>query len=87
MEEAQPSSTALGAAMLRAAHQLLDDPPKIFDDTFALRLCGCENETGLRVQLDQVAAEIARRASIDFAQTALHHIRVSVIVRSRYVED
>jgi methyltransferase (TIGR00027 family) len=87
MEEAQPSSTALGAAMFRAAHQLLDDPPKIFDDTFALRLCGCENETALRVQLDQVAAEIARRASIDFAQTALRHLRASVIVRSRYVED
>jgi methyltransferase (TIGR00027 family) len=87
MEEAQPSSTALGAAMFRAAHQLLDDPPKIFDDTFALRLCGCENETALRVQLDQVAAEIARRASIDFAQIALRHLRASVIVRSRYVED
>ena len=67
--------------------QLLDDPPKIFDDTFALRLCGCENETALRVQLDQVAAEIARRASIDFAQTALRHLRTSVIVRSRYIED
>ena len=87
MEEAQPSSTALGAAMFRAAHQLLDDPPKIFDDTFALRLCGCENETALRVQLDQVAAEIARKTSPDFAQIALRHLRASVIVRSRYVED
>lgn len=87
MEEGRPSFTALGAAMFRAAHLLLDDPPKIFEDTFALRLCGCENEAALRVQLDQVAAEIARRASIDFAQTALRHLRASVIVRSRYVED
>jgi methyltransferase (TIGR00027 family) len=73
--------------MFRAAHLLLDDPPKIFEDTFALRLCGCENEAALRVQLDQVAAEIARSSSPDFAQIALRHLRISVIVRSRYVED
>jgi methyltransferase (TIGR00027 family) len=87
MEEGRPSFTALGAAMFRAAHLLLDDPPKIFEDTFALRLCGCENEAALRVQLDQVAAEIARSTSPDFAQIALRHLRASVIVRSRYVED
>jgi methyltransferase (TIGR00027 family) len=73
--------------MFRAAHLLLDDPPKIFEDTFALRLCGCENEAALRVQLDQVAAEIAVRTSPDIAQIALRHLRASVIVRSRYVED
>jgi len=30
--------------MLRAAHLLWDDPPKIFEDTLALRFSGCENE-------------------------------------------
>jgi O-methyltransferase involved in polyketide biosynthesis len=32
------STTALGAAGLRAAHLLLDDPPPIFEDPLALRL-------------------------------------------------
>jgi methyltransferase (TIGR00027 family) len=86
MEEGQPSSTALGAAMLRAAHLLWDDPPKIFEDTFALRLSGCENEAALQVQLDRLAAEFARRSSPDLAQIALRYLRAEVIMRSRYVE-
>ena len=87
MEEGRPSFTALGAAMLRAAHLLWDDPPKIFEDTFALRLCGCENEAVLRVQFDRLAAEIARSTSPDFAQIVLRNARAPVIMRSRYVED
>jgi hypothetical protein len=38
MEEGRPSFTAIGSAMLRAKHLLWDDPPKIFEDIFALRL-------------------------------------------------
>jgi hypothetical protein len=30
------------------AHLLWDEAPKIFEDTFALRLCGCESEAALR---------------------------------------
>ena len=86
MEEGRPSFTALGAAMLRAAHLLWDDPPKIFEDTLALRLSGCENEAALRVQLDRLAAEFAGRSNPDFAQIALRYLRGEVIVRSRYVE-
>jgi hypothetical protein len=32
MENSQPSFTAIASAMLRAAHLLWDDPPKIFED-------------------------------------------------------
>src|ERR1700730_13597041 len=87
MEEGRPSFTALAAAMLRAAHLLWDDPPKILEDTFALRLSGCENEAALRVQFDRLAAEIARSTSPDFAQIVLRYLRAVVIMRSRYVED
>ena len=87
MEEQRPSSTALAAAMFRAAHLLLDVPPKIFEDTLALRLCGCENEGALRVQLDRLAEEIARRTNPDFARIALRYLRAVVVMRSRYVED
>jgi hypothetical protein len=31
MEGGQPSDSAIGCAMLRAAHLLWDDPPKIFE--------------------------------------------------------
>jgi hypothetical protein len=37
MEEGNPSATAILIAMLRAAHLLWDYPPKIFEDTLALR--------------------------------------------------
>jgi len=73
--------------MFRAAHLLWEDPPKIFEDSLALSLSGCENENGLRAQLDKIAAEIAQSTSPDFAQTVLRYARAPVIIRSRYVED
>jgi methyltransferase (TIGR00027 family) len=73
--------------MFRAAHPLLDDPPKIFADTFALRFCGCENEAALRVQLDRLAKEIAQKTSHDLARITLRYLRAVVVTRSRYVED
>ena len=63
MEEGIPSATAIGCAMLRAAHLLWDDAPKILEDTLALRLSGCESEAALRAQLDRMDAEAARNTS------------------------
>jgi methyltransferase (TIGR00027 family) len=87
MEEGRPSFTAIGSAMVRAAHLLWDDPPKIFEDTLALRLSGCESEAALRAQLDRVAAEVARSTSPEFAQTVLRSLTAPVIMHSRYLED
>jgi methyltransferase (TIGR00027 family) len=87
MEEGRPSFTAIASAILRAAHLLWDDSPKIFEDTLALRLSGCESESALRVQLDRLEAEAARGASLAFARTLLRSIRASLIMRSRYLED
>jgi methyltransferase (TIGR00027 family) len=87
MEEGRPSFTAIGSAMVRAAHLLWDDQPKIFQDTLALRLSGCESEAALRAQLDRVAAEVARNTSPEFAQTVLRSLTAPVIMHSRYLED
>jgi methyltransferase (TIGR00027 family) len=87
MEEGRPSSTAIGAAMLRAAHLLLDDEPKILKDDFALGFSGVENEAALQAALDTMRAEFARRASPDLAHSLLRHLRASVTMRSRYTED
>ena len=73
--------------MLRAAHLLWDDPPKIFQDTLALRLSGCVDAASLREQLDRVDAEFARGTSHEFALSMRRSITATVCMRSRYVED
>ena len=60
MEEGKPSATAMVVAMLRAAHLLWDQPPKIFEDTLALQLSGYSSEAALKAQIDKLDAEIAR---------------------------
>ena len=87
MEEGRPSSTARGAAMLRAAHLLLDEEPKILTDNFALGLSGAESEAALRIALEMMRADFAQRASPELAHSLLRHLRASVTMRSRYTED
>ena len=85
--EGQPSVTAISSAMARAAHLLWDDPPKIFEDTFALALSGCADERVLRGRLDAVLAEFTAKFGGDLAQAALKSARCAVVMRSRYVEE
>src|SRR5262245_61318675 len=61
MEEGRPSVTAIGAAMIRAAHLLLDGEPKILRDDLALGLSGIANEAALRAAVEGLRAEIAQR--------------------------
>ncbi|MBM3344057.1 MAG: class I SAM-dependent methyltransferase [Betaproteobacteria bacterium] len=72
MAQGQPSRTAQGAAMLRAAHQLIDTP-RVFEDALALNIIGAEAQAALRQNL----ARYAERASL----------RAYVALRSRYSED
>ncbi len=74
MEANQPSRTAQGAALHRAAHQLVDLPP-IFADPLALKIVGDEAATELRAGRDPHA---------EFGSAAL---RAFVAVRSRFAED
>ena len=87
MEEGTPSVTAMLMALFRAAHLLWDDPPKIFEDTLALRLSGCESEAGLRAQLDRLDAEVARSTGPDVALIGRRFVTALVVMRSRYLED
>ncbi len=87
MEEGKPSATAIISAIARAAHVLWDQPPKIFEDTLALHLSGCESEAALKAQMDQLEAETARTTNPDFALTARRVVTAAVVTRSRYLED
>ena len=48
MIEAQPSKTALRVALRRAAHQVMDDQPLVFDDPLAVRILGAEYADEIR---------------------------------------
>src|SRR5215471_11079123 len=86
MEEGLPSFTAIASAMLRAAHLLWDDPPKIFEDSFALALSGCADETQLRERYEAILAELSAQFGSGLAQAAVNSARSPVVMRSRYVE-
>lgn len=75
MTERAASTTALGVATLRAAHQLLDAPPKILDDPVVVRLL--DPEVIARVQ-----AHPER-----FAEPGVRRLLNHVVTRSRCAED
>jgi methyltransferase (TIGR00027 family) len=70
----QPSATAYGTAMQRAAHQIFDDP-RIFEDPFALRIIGADREALLWSNPERYQT----RRSLA--------VRAFVVMRSRYAED
>jgi len=72
MEKGRPSGTAQGAAIVRALHRILDDDPKILDDSIAARLLGDE--------FDRYKTLVRF-----FPFSSL--IRANFIMRSRYAED
>lgn len=75
MEEAKPSRTALRVAMRRAAHQIYDDKPLVFDDPFAVSILG-----------DTYAEEV-RRTPIRPDRPSSISLRAFLVARSRYAED
>lgn len=74
MESHRPSLTAHGAALHRAAHQIVDIPP-VFADPLALRIVGPE------------AADDLRAGRERHTQLAASRMRAFLAVRSRYTED
>jgi len=74
LEGGAPSLTARGAALQRAAHQLLEEP-RIFDDPLALRILGAERVAWLGRNLDRYRRAGARA------------MRAFLVMRSRYAED
>ena len=72
LDDGRPSATALAAALLRAAHQLLDRP-RILEDPLAIRILGSERASALRSYPERYAV---RRT-----------LRAFIVLRSRYAED
>jgi methyltransferase (TIGR00027 family) len=70
----EPSQTALGAAVQRAAHRLLERP-LIFDDPLSLPILGLERVRWLATHLDR------------FRSAGAGALRASLVVRSRAAED
>jgi methyltransferase (TIGR00027 family) len=75
MEPRKASDTAALTAMLRAAHQLIDDQPRVVDDPIAV--CLVEDATRERIA--------AQRAAL--LSPGLMIPRAAVLLRSRYAED
>jgi methyltransferase (TIGR00027 family) len=73
--DGRASTTAMRAAMRRAAHQLLDDP-LVFEDPLAIRILGPEMQESLRAQTrDREGSRFARR------------LRARLAARSRFCEE
>jgi len=70
-----PSNTAFGAATIRAAHQLIDEEPKILNDSIVLRL------------LDGPTLDQIRLNPNKFRTVRMKALRSHIVLRSRYTED
>src|SRR5208337_1232410 len=75
MSDYKASHTALGTAYLRAAHQLLDAQPLLFDDTVALPLLGPK------------AIKLIQDAAANYRTPKMLALRSHVVLRSRFTED
>ena len=78
MDPARPSRTALRVALRRAAHQLYDSRPLVFDDPIAVRILGPHAEEVQRTP-GRMASRKPRPHSVG--------MRAFVVARSRYAED
>jgi methyltransferase (TIGR00027 family) len=75
MDNPGGSLTSLGAANLRAVHQLLDGEPKLLRDPVVVRL------------LDPHLADHIRNEAALYREPGLMGLRSHIVLRSRYAED
>jgi methyltransferase (TIGR00027 family) len=75
MFDKQPSRTALATAYLRAAHQLLDPPPRVLEDPLAVTVLG-EGAS------DHIGNDAAR-----YRSPGAQALRAHVVLRARFAED
>jgi methyltransferase (TIGR00027 family) len=75
MQEAQPSRTALRVALRRAAHQLHDARPLVFDDPLAVRILGPEFADELKRTPDSAKRPFSAG------------LRAWIVARARLAED
>ncbi len=75
MQVQKASHTAMAAAYMRAAHQIIDSGPRIFDDPVVLRLLGPG-------AADRILGSLERYMSPEAKV-----LRAHVVLRSRYAEE
>jgi len=75
VEAAGPSRTALRVALRRAAHQVYDAKPLVFEDALAVRILGTE----FADELKKTETRVRKPASAA--------LRAFLVARSRYAED
>lgn len=75
MSQKTASRTALATAHMRAAHQLLDPPPRILEDPAAVAVLGPDAERRIR--------ELAERSQTPEGRA----LRAHMVLRSRFAED
>lgn len=75
MTERNPSKTAAGVALLRAAHQLIDGEPKVLADPIAEKL------------LHPMARDWLATNPAELQAPAARALRSHVVTRSRFAED
>jgi len=75
MSQKTASRTALATAHMRAAHQLLDPPPRILEDPVAVAVLGPGAEQRIR--------EVAARSQAPEGRA----LRAHMVLRSRFAED
>jgi methyltransferase (TIGR00027 family) len=74
MKQSSPSLAAYSVAIMRAAHQILDNP-KVFEDPIALKIVGTQGDSEIHSEERKF-------------KTRLHsYLRGIVVARSRFVED
>jgi methyltransferase (TIGR00027 family) len=74
--EGQPSRTAQRVALQRAAHQVIDRPPLVLSDPFAIRLIS-----------SRAAHELQTNPGRDVRARSRAYVRAIVVARSRLAED
>jgi methyltransferase (TIGR00027 family) len=87
MEARKPSESAIAAAMIRASHLILDDNPKILQDTLAWKFSGAANKKAVITSLDSFYNGMAREMSPEFAHAFSVSGRAYSVIRQRYAED
>ena len=75
MSDYKASHTALGSAYLRAAHQLLEAKPLLFEDPVAVPLLGPK------------AIKLIQDAADNYRTPEMLALRAHVVLRSRFTED
>jgi len=87
MDAERPSDTAMLAAIIRAAHPLIDGTPTVFYDDLALPLSGAQSETELVAALNRLTDELSERTDPEFGPAVADQYRIFTLLRSRYAED